>query len=209
MRTSSTLAVVSARSKHFWHSSSDEEMLTWTRRLRKVAADGAATEHLYGCDLRPEFFDLGYKLFRDKETLKSKFIAADIFHQSSDLTSLYGNIDIIYAGSFLHLFDYAKQVEVCKQIVKLLKDKKGSMLMGRQVGNLEAGEKVHETSKRGTMFRHNEESFRKMWDEVGELTGTKWRVETQLIKFGESYMKERVDAHGLNMRLLRFSIFRE
>ncbi len=80
-------------------------------RLRKLVADGVPTEHLYGCDLRPEFFELGYKLFRDKDTLKSKFIAADIFDPSSALSSLYGNIDIIYAGSFLHLFGYAEQVE--------------------------------------------------------------------------------------------------
>ena len=122
-------------------------------RLRKIASEGVPTENLYGCDLRPEFFDLGYRLFRDKETLKSKFLVADIFDPESTLTSLYGKVDIIYAGSFLHLFGYAKQIEVCKQIVKLLKDKKNSMLLGRQVGNLEAGEKTHDTNKEGSMFR--------------------------------------------------------
>lgn len=190
-------------------SSCDDAVLTSTRRLRKVAADGAPTDHLYGCDLRPEFFDLGYKLFRDKETLQSKFIAADIFCPPSDLISLYGDIDILYAGSFLHLFDYAQQVEVCKQIVKLLKDKKGSMLLGRQMGNLEAGEKARETNKASTMFRHNGDSFAKMWDEVGELTGTKWKVETEMTHPGESYMKERGGVHGANTIRLRFSVFRE
>jgi len=179
------------------------------QELRKVAFDGAPTEHLYGCDLREEFFDLGYKLFRDKEILKSQFIVADIFEPSSALSSLYGKMDIIYAGSFLHLFGWAEQVEICKQIVKLLKDKKGSMLLGRQVGNLDAGEIFHRSNEGGTMFRHNGESFKKMWDEVGELTKTKWRVETEMIHPGERYMDERIDAHGPKMRRIRFSVFRE
>jgi hypothetical protein len=156
-------------------------MLISPTRLRKVASDGAPSENLYGCDLRPKFFSLGYRLFRDKETLKSKFFVADIFDLASPLSSLYGKIDIIYAGSFLHLFGYAQQLEVCKQIVKLLKDKKGSMLLGRQVGNLDPGEKVHETRKERTVYRHDSESFKKMWEEVGELTGTNWKVESEMI----------------------------
>jgi len=177
--------------------------------LRKVAADGAPQEHLYGSDLRPEFFEMGYRLFRDRDTLKSKFIAADIFDPSSDLSALDGKIDILYAGSFLHLFGYADQVSICKRIVKLLKAKKDSLLLGRQVGNLESGEKVHRTNPNQTMFRHNSESFKRMWDEVGEATGTKWRVETELTIPEERYFNERLGEHGPNMRSLRFSVFRE
>lgn len=159
-------------------------LLILVNRLRKIASEDVPSANLYGCDLRPEFFDLGYRLFRDKETLKSRFLVADIFDPSLPLSSLYGRMDIIYAGSFLHLFGYAKQVEICKQIVKLLRDKKGSMLLGRQVGNLDAGVRVHDTNGEGIMFRHNSESFKKMWDEVGELTGTKWRVESEMIHLG-------------------------
>jgi SAM-dependent methyltransferase len=106
------------------------------QELRKVAADGAPSENLYGADLRPEFFELGYRHFLDRDTLKSKFIAADIFDPSSALSTLDGKIDIIYAGSFLHLFGYADQVTICKRIVKLLRDKKGSLLWGDRSGIL-------------------------------------------------------------------------
>ena len=179
------------------------------QELRKVASDGAPSENLWGADLRPEFFELGYKLFRDKDTLKSKFIAADIFDPSSALSDLDGNIDIIYAGSFLHLFGYADQVTICKRIVKLLRDKKDSLLLGRQVGNVESSEHVHRTNQKETMFRHNSESFRKMWDEVGEATGTKWRVETELLMPEEAHMNERREYHGDDVRRLKFSVFRE
>jgi hypothetical protein len=115
---------------------------------------------------------------------------ADIFDSNSAPTSLYGRMDIIYAGSFLHLFSYKGKVEVCKKVVKLLRCKKESMLLGRQAGNL-AREKLHDKNKGETVFRHNGESFEKVWDEVGELTGTKWRVETEMVLPGEIDMKER------------------
>jgi SAM-dependent methyltransferase len=179
------------------------------QELRKVASDGAPQEHLYGADLRPEFFQLGYELFRDKDTLKSTFIAADIFDHTSPLSSLDGKIDIIYTGSFLHLFGYAEQFEICKRIVKLLRDRKGSLLVGRQVGNLDAGEQVHRTNKNQTMFRHNVESFKRLWEEVGEVTGTKWRVDAELLTFNENFLNERGGLHGPNVRRLRFSVWRE
>jgi hypothetical protein len=143
--------------------------------------------------------------------LKSTFIAADIFDTSpsSPLSTLDGKIDIIYTGSFLHLFGYAEQFEICKRIVRLLRDRKGSLLVGRQVGNLDAGEQVHRTNKSQTMFRHNVESFKKLWDEVGESTGTKWRVEAELSKVDEGFLNERSSTHGPNVRRLRFSVWRE
>ena len=159
--------------------------------------------------MRPEFFELGYKLFNDRDTLKSQFFTADIFEPPPELTSLYGKIDIIYTGSFLHLFGYAQQVQVCKEIVKLLQEKEGSMLLGRQVGDLDAGEKVYRTNKTQTMFRHNVESFKKLWGEVGELTGTKWRVEAEILHSDERFMQERKENPNSTVRRLRFSCFRE
>ncbi len=120
---------------------------------------------LYGAYLRPEFFELGYKLFRDVDTWKVKFLTADIFETESPLKDLEGTIDIIYFGPFLHLFNYEQQVDVCKRIVKLLREKEGSVVLGRQAGNLEAGERVHKTNEAQSMFRHNVQSFKKMWEE--------------------------------------------
>jgi len=91
----------------------------------------------------------------------------------------------------------------------LLRDRKGSLLVGRQVGNLDAGEQVHRTNKGQTMFRHNVESFKKLWEEVGESTGTKWRVEAELSKVDEGFLNERSSIHGPNVRRLRFSVWRE
>jgi hypothetical protein len=174
--------------------------------MRKLVADGCPSDHIYASDLRPEFFELGYKLFGDKDTLKSKFIAADIFDASSALSSLDGEVDIIFAASFLHLFGYKDQVEICKRMVKLLRDKKDSMVLGRQVGNVVAGERTRETRSR---WRHNEESFRKMWDEVGESTGTKWKVEVEALPLPGWYTNGQSKLRESGVTRLRFAVIRE
>jgi len=177
--------------------------------LRKLAADGAPSEHLYGSDLRPEFFDLGYKLFRDKDTLKSKFFVGDVFDPSSPLSELDGKIDIIYAASFLHLFGYDDQIRVCKRIVKLLKEKKNSVVLGRQVGSSNAGNQTPSNDPTRTRWRHNEETFKKMWEEVGKLTESTWRVEVSSEPWaGESDHGPQGGNDPSTLRL-RFAVFRE
>jgi SAM-dependent methyltransferase len=178
------------------------------QEIRRLVHDGVPSSHLWGTDLRPEFFELGYKLFQDKDTLKSNFIAADIFDPSSPLKDLEGKIDIIYAGSFLHLFNYEQQIAVCKRIVEILRARKGSFVLGRQVGNLEAGEKVHRTNAAQSMFRHNEESFKKMWAEVGEATGTKWKVDAKLFEHSEGWGPANASRDQTG-RAIRFTVWRE
>jgi SAM-dependent methyltransferase len=121
------------------------------QEIRRLVADGARSENLYGADLRSEFFDLGHKFFKDRDTLKSTFIAADIFDPNSRLKEIDGKIDIVYTGAFLHLFGYDQQLEVCIRIVKLLRPKKGSLLAGRQVGHVKAGVNPEPTEREGKM----------------------------------------------------------
>jgi SAM-dependent methyltransferase len=178
--------------------------------LRALAAAGAPLQNLYATDLRRDFWELGYELFKDKETLKSRFIEGDVMADESTteggLKELDGKINIVYAGSFLHLFDYAGQFKVCERIVRLLKPVKGSVVLGRQSGHVVAGERAHRTNYREKVFRHNEESFKKMWEEVGEKTGTRWKVEVEL---------QEVQDRGPNVhwdpdtRRLKFTVFRE
>lgn len=143
---------------------------------------------LYGCDLRPDFFDCGFDLFRDRDTLKATLFEANVFDAQSGLTDLYGKIDIIYIGSFLHLFGYTQQVEVCVKIVKLLNDKVGSMVLGRQVGDPNPGEYHAQTQGVKFIMRHSPETFAQMWEEVGKLTGTKWQVDANLKKIDDKGM---------------------
>ncbi|KFX96738.1 hypothetical protein V490_03169 [Pseudogymnoascus sp. VKM F-3557] len=148
--------------------------------IRQLTADGAPSENLYGSDLRLEFWELGYDLFRDREKLKSSFLVGDVFDSSSELGKLDGKVDIIHAASFFHLFTYEQQLEVGKRIVKLLRPVEGSLVLGRMVGNTEPGLLTSKDGKK-TLYRHNEESWAGLWREISELTGVKFEVKSHLV----------------------------
>lgn len=124
--------------------------------------------------------DIGYELFLDKSTLKTTFIPADIFDTESGLKTIEGDIDIVHAASFLHLFDEEGQYKACRRIVEILKSKPGSLFIGRQIGNQESGVYVGTIDPSKRRYRHNPESFQEMWRKIGEETGSKWETEAYL-----------------------------
>lgn len=106
---------------------------------------------------------------------------ADIFDSEGPLKELEGKMDIVYVGLFLHQFDWEGQIKAGERIVRLMKNKPGVLVVGRQIGSTEAG-LVSTGGKDGTIsYRHNVESFKKYWTELGEKTGTEWRVEAKLV----------------------------
>jgi len=159
------------------------------QEIRKLVSDGAPSENLYGCDLQKDFIDLGYDLFLDKSTLKSQFVVADIFNEQSDLHRLRGKMDMVYAGSFFHLFGWAQQVQASKEVVKLLKSKKGSMIVGRQIGSVKPDEREHKTNPHGVMYQHNVESFQEQWKEIGEEMGVKFTVTAYLTELAGTHQR--------------------
>lgn len=178
--------------------------------VRELVAGGAPAENTYGCDLRPEFIDLGYKLFRDQDKLQTKFLVADIFDPESALKEVKGQVDIIFAGSFFHLWGYKQQLEVSKAVAQLLRAKPGSMILGRQIGSIDAEERVnatgnsYEQNELGTMYRHNIDSFKQLWKEIGDELGISFTVEAGLKKLSDDY-----DWHTDNTRLIWFVVRRE
>lgn len=145
--------------------------------IRRLVCDGAPSEHLYGADLRKEFMDLGYDLFLDKDRLKSEFIEADVFDDKSDLERLDGKVDILMASAFFHLFDMEAQIKAAKRIIKLLKPHAGSMLVGRHGGSTVPGEWRQLTDPSKSTYRHNVETWKQFWKDIGDETGTQWNVE--------------------------------
>lgn len=123
--------------------------------------------------------EIGYELFLDKEKLKSRFIVADIFVENSDLKQLDGQIDIIHASSFYHLFDWDDQIKAIKRTMQLLKPQSGSMIVGRQAGNINPG-RYSRPGKLGSRYRHDVASWQNLWKQVGEESGTEWDVSARL-----------------------------
>ena len=144
--------------------------------LRKLVHDGAPSENLWGAELKGDFLELGYELFLDRETLKAHFIEADVFDAEGPLKQLEGKMDFIQIGLFLHLFDLESQVKACERIVSFMKPEKGCLILGQQIGSLQPGPMAVGSK----MYKHNVESFEKMWKEAGERTGSEWKVNANI-----------------------------
>ncbi|MCJ1360393.1 MAG: hypothetical protein MMC33_010398 [Icmadophila ericetorum] len=154
--------------------------------IRSLVYAGVPGSRIVGVDLDPAFVQLGYSLFRDKEKLGAQFLFGDLLtlnssnetssmatdttsspvFSSSDLSGLIGRVSIVWAAAFLHLWDLPGQIAICHKMLMLLQDKPGVRILGRQVGSRDPGLVVHITNKGGLMYKHNPDSFRKMWDEV-------------------------------------------
>lgn len=147
--------------------------------IRKLVYDGAHADQLHACDLEYGFIDLGYELFADRDTLQAHFFAANLFDDNGRLEELEGEFDFIHIGSFLHLFSQEDQLRACKRIVKLARPQKGSTIFGRQLGNVN-GLEVPNMLQEGTMWQHDPQTFKHMWQVVGEQTGTNWNVRVEL-----------------------------
>lgn len=155
--------------------------------IRRLVADGVDSSNCCGSDLRLDFIELGYELFRDKDTLKSKFISADVFDADSPLTALDGKVDIICASSFFHLFGLEDQKIVARRVAKLMKPQKNTLLVGRQVGNETAQERPRRNGQGGSRYSHNVDSWRKFWDDIGAEIGVQFEVNGKQTAVPETY----------------------
>ena len=169
--------------------------------LRKLAFDGVKSQKLNGFDSQEKLIDLGYDLFKDRDHFQATFFVGDVF--SEDLIpGLDGaSFDFIHAASFFHLFNWEECVSSMTRALKLLKDRPGSTLFGRQRGLAVAGLEKSVVSRSGMAYRQNEASFQRLADEVGARLCRKFKVDAECYRH-----KEWTDQQDSNLRLVRFAI---
>lgn len=141
--------------------------------IRKLVADGAPSEKLYGAELMGDFIQLGYDLFRDKDTLKTHFMQADVLDPDSQLQSLKGTVDFVHLGMILHVFSWEEQRELLETCIRILKPQAGVLILGQAVGHA-VGEASPGRFAGGLSFKHSDESFRRLWGEISGLTGIRF-----------------------------------
>lgn len=128
--------------------------------IRSLVFEGAPSDKMTAFDLRREFVDFGYELFRDRESLKAEFVFGDILDgQGGGLRE--GAFDIVHASAFFHLWDWEGQVETVVRAVRLLKSKRDSLIFGRQAATEVADSYPHWTTNSGEVSR--------------TLSGRRWR----------------------------------
>lgn len=142
--------------------------------------DGVPSENLAGVELEAGFVDVGYELFGDRDTLKTKFVVGNILDDDGIvLRELGGQFDVVQLAMILHLFTWEQQVRVFKHAIRLLKPDGGGTIIGQAAGNLDG---ISSSSWRKGTFRHNGETLKKLIDEVGTASGTRWDVRASLDK---------------------------
>jgi SAM-dependent methyltransferase len=144
--------------------------------VRKLVYDGAPVDSVYGTDLREDYFEHGYELFKDEAIIPhDHFIKADILDtESLNLKFLERKLDVINSTHVIHIFTYEDQILFLKRMIGMLKDEKGTMIIGRMTGNDESGYHLPQggaaarvTTKSGSgIWEHNVESFRELWEKV-------------------------------------------
>ena len=121
--------------------------------LRKLVFDGYPGSNVIGCDLRPEYVDLGYELFGDRDRCPIRFITGNIFDVSdnpaptdvaeagprsltsiNDLAQLRGALTHVYTGALFHLFDEETQYKLAVRLALLVKRSPGTVIFGRHQG---------------------------------------------------------------------------
>jgi SAM-dependent methyltransferase len=151
------------------------------QEIRQLVFDGAPSVNTYGSDLYGDFITIGYDLFKDKDRIETKFVAADVFDDSSPLADWSGRMNIIFTGAFFHLFSLEDQERAAMRVLQLLAPKPGSLLVGHHTGHELPGAYARSGDKSGRKhFRHNPQSWKELWDRVGQNTGSKWDVRAEL-----------------------------
>ncbi|KAM7199752.1 methyltransferase [Naviculisporaceae sp. PSN 640] len=148
--------------------------------IRKLIFDGVSPENIAGVELRKGYINLGFDLFRDRDTPAGK-----IFHQGDVLDpatckpwcSLLGRFDIVNLGLIVHVFNWEEQITLFEKAIDCLENGKlGTMIIGCMAGTVDGtvenwmGKKVP---------AHNVDSFKELIQVVEGKTGTRWRVEAE------------------------------
>lgn len=173
--------------------------------LRRLAIDSnASTTGWYATDLYDQLWGIGYDMFRDKESFKATFVQNDLLSDDGALWKLDEKFDVMLTSQVLHLFSWDQNIAILQRLINLANV--GCQVVGFQTSSSPWRE---QKTQWGTMFFHDVETWKKMWHEAGELTGTEWDVKAMQMPYPEfgatEGFKRTVGPHG---RALLFVVTR-
>ena len=117
---------------------------------------------------------------------------ADAFDDSpsNPLSTLYDRVTILHISAVFHLFHLDQQALLAHRCLQLLNKTPGQkrLILGSQTANVIAG---NFPRRDGSMrFRHNEQSWREMWEKV--VAEPQWKDKVKSLQV-ESILKGRED----------------
>ena len=122
------------------------------QKVRYFFQDAVPPSQHYGFDLEPEFIDLRYRLFCDRDKLQATSVSRSIVTESTtpegqELVRLQGHLHIIFASSILHVWTWDDMIKATKSLVSMTRPCQGPMIMGNNLGSLKAGQYKMPTSR--------------------------------------------------------------
>ncbi|KAK1519496.1 cytochrome P450 55A1 [Colletotrichum costaricense] len=176
--------------------------------LRRLVHDGVASSKIVAVELEQGYIDAGYELFRDRDRLETRFVNADMLDDGdARLNAMEGTFDTAHLGLCLHLWTREQQMVVLRRVIRLLKQEPGVMIVGHAAGHADGIELKGVWDK--PALRHNLETWEKMWAELSEQTGSKWKLNTVVSEQIGTRGIERPSWWGSDMRFVGFELTRE
>jgi len=160
--------------------------------IRKLIHDGAPSDNIIGVDTEPRFMELGYELFRDRDRLKARFYTGDVFAEEF-LAEHRGKVDVIFLGSFLHLFSFEQQKAIVAQLTRLLRPREGSMVFGRHMATEQKGGTLRKNALGWDLYHHSPDTIRQLWDSAPE---GEWEVDSVLVPYASEGWDNGVNWQG-------------
>lgn len=175
--------------------------------LRRLALDGCPQENLYGTDLI-NHWDLGFALYRDEHKFHATYVEADFLHPNTELLGLAGKVDAFSTIHFLHNWDWETQLKAATAMCSL--STLGNKVVGAQVGtqSKDSTKWIREGGQEGFKAQ-SVESFARLWEVAGGMTGTKWETDAEIRDwevFG--YRREETKYLGEGAGILEFAVTR-
>ena len=151
--------------------------------LRKLRYDGALIQRTYAVEIVQGLIDSGFDLFMDGNQSKDNLIAGDVLKDDpSQWLRVFGIEDgfhVVHIGAVFHLFDWNDQVLIAKNLISLTGKRKNSVIFGWHFAARNSGLVSLGPKKEAQIYGHNEESMKRFWKEVGEVTGTEWSLQVR------------------------------
>ncbi len=173
-----------------------------------VGREGIPSGQLYGVDVEPRFIELGYDLFRDRDSLHSIFMHGDLAASldsatNTELAKLRDRMDVVYVSSVLHLWGWDDMLAAAKRLVELACDVPGTMIIGSQLGSLDAGEYPMPF---GVQYRHSMQSMKAFWEQISRETDTRWVVEAGTSETARDQKGQWWAKNDPNMCMIEFCV---
>ncbi|KAI1394660.1 hypothetical protein F4819DRAFT_254002 [Hypoxylon fuscum] len=172
--------------------------------FRKVVYDGAVVHRLWASDIEPKFIELGFKMFNDADKLpRNHFLCpGNLLSDSPEdkLRVLDDRVTILHMTAVFHLFSLDDQKIVADRCLRPLRKDTGGpvLILGSQVGSLAAGPFLRQNISQdySHKYRHDEQSWQKLWQEV--CGGVEWTEKVEKVEVKSELLKrtKQMDAES-------------